>query len=383
MKILIVSRSILPKISGSAIITENLAKNFEKNDLVVVGGKNIGNIKMNRGSDMPKFYYCTTEFSLRGRGARFFSTFRRTRFKHLIDKITEIIKTEQIDYVLGIYPDEFYCLAALKAAKNAKIPFSSYFHNTFVENSAIKKPDSEYIQKEIFESSKVIFVMSEGMQEFYQRKYNLDKFLPLVHTFNNYPRTEFSTKRIPSPPYKLVAIGNFNASNIDATTRFINGISNNKNYNISLYTTVPKLLLKSRGVDLSSINYMGTVSPDKVHLVLQQYDFCVLTHGFKGSYGKIEYETIFPTRTIPLLLSGKPIVLHSPSGSFLNNFFQKYKCGLIIDKPDKNEINNSLNDFVKDKKLQHNLVTNAQKASRMFYGPQVAAYLIDTLESSL
>ena len=56
---------------------------------------------------------------------------------------------------------------------------------------------------------------------------------------------------------------------------------------------------------------------------LRQYDVVVLTHGFNGAYGDVEYRTIFPTRAIPMLLSGRPMLVHSPPGAYLTEFFRE------------------------------------------------------------
>ena len=105
--------------------------------------------------------------------------------------------------------------------------------------------------------------------------------------------------------------------------------------------------------------------------MLQEYDICVLTHGFTGGYGEVEYKTIFPTRTIPILLSGKPIIAHSPQGSFLNNFITENKCADLIDIPDKSLILDRLDTITSDLSYQKELVGASKKTAEKFYGPEV------------
>ena len=310
MKTLLVSWSILPRPGGTSVIVEQLAKNFTADGLVVFGGTDYFRPhRLARSAAHPKFIYFPSEFTIGGRGARYFERLRQLRFNALCQQLKKVVQEEQIDYIIGVYPDSLYCLAACRVAKELNIPFASYFHNTYVENVNIKEPKAAEIQAEIFEASRTIFVMSKGMQRFYEQKYQLDKFIPLVHTFDDYPATT-NLSGIPGSEkvtYQLVAIGNFNESNIDATRRLVSAIKDNARYELNVYTHVPKLLLQQRGLDTSAIHHRGFVTPDQVHDVLQQYDIAVLTHGFTGGYGETEYQTIFPTRTIPLLLSGKPI----------------------------------------------------------------------------
>lgn len=378
MKILLVSSSTLPSKGGSSIIVENLAKNFSREEMIVLGSRKILQKNIPHRSDKKaEFRYFISEMDFFGRGGRFFDWFRRLRFQPLVKKIKSILQQEKIDHVIGVYPNQFYCHAACLAAKEMKVPFSSYFHNTYVENAAITSPRAAVIQKEVFDNSKHIFVMSKGMQKFYEEKYQLHKFVPLVHTFDKFPKltTEDKLPGAGKEHYKLVAIGNFNESNLEATKRFIQAIKKNPKYSLSVFTHVPKMLLRQRGIEVDAINYEGFVSPDEVYERLQNYDICVLTHGFQGGYGEVEYRTIFPTRTIPFLLSGKPIFAHSPQGSFLNDFIMENNCAELVDLADEKAIITGLDRIADDKNYQAKLVAASNQTAQLFHGSQVVKKL--------
>ncbi len=385
MKILMVSWSILPRAGGSSVIVENLAQNFQGSELVVLGGSSILGAKpLERQAGGPKFVYFSSEIDLGGRGARFFKSIRQWRFQPLVEKIKALIVEEKIDYVIGVYPDDLFCLAACRAAQQQQVPFSSYFHNTYVENTNISNPKAVEIQKQIFDHSEQIFVMSKGMQAFYEEKYQGHRFIPLVHTFNEYP----DLSRLSGVPgegksrYELVAIGNFNESNLEATRRLVKTIADREKYGLNLYTHVPKLLLQKRGLNTSAIEHQGFLQPDQVHGALQKYDIAVLTHGFTGGYGEIEYRTIFPTRTIPLLLSGKPILAHSPPGSFLNDFIRENACAELIETPSEDAVLEGLERIANDEAYQKQLVAAARKTAEQFYGPNVVKLLQNTLSET-
>ncbi|MEM1318946.1 MAG: glycosyltransferase [Bacteroidota bacterium] len=381
MKILLVSWSVLPSPGGSSVIVENLAKNFSSDELIVLGSRTMfQQNNIDRGAASPRFLYFFSELYFMGRGYRYFIWFRRWRFKPLINKIKSIIKEEGIDHVIGVYPNPFYCHAACLAAKEMKVPFSSYFHNTYIENVAITDPEAPKIQQEIFNQSEYIFVMSKGMQQFYEEKYQLNKFVPLVHTFNKYPDPSTLTGLPSNGATKLVAIGNFNESNMDATRRFALSIKDHSSYNLNLYTHVPSVLLQKRGLDAELYQHQGFVGPDEVHGKLQDYDICVLTHGFTGGYGEVEYKTIFPTRTIPMLLSGKPIFAHSPPGSFLNDFIKEHRCAELVETADEQAVFDGLARLVENVDRQQELVAAAKETAKLFYGPNVVQQLKERLQ---
>lgn len=378
MNILLVSSSVLPQTGGSSVIIENLAQNFLRNELTVFGSSTWKLKKVpSRNPSGPEFIYFFSEIYFMGRGNRYFRWFRKLRFKRLIKTIEKVIRTRHITHVIGVYPNIEYCLAACRAAKNLNIPFSSYFHNTYIENIGITDTSAEIWQQEVFDQSEHIFVMSKGMKSFYEAKYGLDKFKPLVHTFNAYPSQKSQTdlRGVSKEMHKLVAIGNFNESNLEATKRILAAIKDNPKYTLSLYTHVPKLLLEKRGLDSSCFEHKGAVEPHEVHNVIQDYDICLLTHGFTGGYGQVEYETIFPTRTIPLLLSGKPILAHSPKDSFLNRFIQENQCAHLVDQPEEEAIVSGLDKIVGDINYRQMLVARALETAKLFYGPDVSTAL--------
>ena len=375
-KILLVSWSILPNKGGTSVIVENLAKSFTKDEMVVFGSRQpFQKIDLKRDGKGPKYLYFPSELYFFGRGYRYLVWFRRWRFKPLIEAIKRTIKEEGITYVIGVYPNPFYMHAACIAAKELGLPFSSYFHNTYTDNIAITAPEAPEIQKEVFDYSEHIFVMSKGMKKFYEERYGLNNFIPLTHTFHAYP-DKSSYSGLPGTEkstYRLVAIGNFNESNLDATIRFVNAIKEDSRFELSLFTHVPRVLLQQRGVDTSAITHAGFVTPEEVHDKLQNYDICVLSHGFEGGYGEVEYKTIFPTRTIPFLLSGKPIIVHSPKGSFLNDFIQDNKCAELIDEPSEEKILQGLERIINSEVRQKELVDNASKTAELFYHENVVA----------
>jgi glycosyltransferase involved in cell wall biosynthesis len=182
-------------------------------------------------------------------------------------------------------------------------------------------------------------------------------------------------------PYRLVFIGNFNQSNLEATVRVVNALKNDLRFEMYFYTAVPNFLLKIRGVDVDCIVNKGYISDNVLIDELKKYDVCMLTHGFTGGYTDVEYKTIFPTRTIPFLLSGKPVFAHSPAQSFLNEFIMKNECAMLVEEPSENLIKESLLSLVSDDALRTRLVNNAQRTATQFDGKNVVQKLIDSLQN--
>ena len=86
-----------------------------------------------------------------------------------------------------------------------------------------------------------------------------------------------------------------------------------------------------------------------------------------------EYRTIFPTKTIEYLISGRPILAHSPADSFLTQFLKENDCALVVDEPDVGMLRAAIERLRSDNELRDRLVRNALRTARMFQAPHVAA----------
>ena len=377
---LVVAMPINPSRGGSVIIMEKLIKHFSRDEVVLFGELPPLGKAPKRDADRPQAHYFRSKFSLLGRGDRFLAPIRWMLFSLLVRKIRRTIEREKCDYVLGVYPDEYYCYAACLAAKQAGVRFSTYFHNTYIDNEAIDATRGNKIQPVLLESSEFVFVISDGLKRFYQRQYGLDNVITLVHTFEDLPAAEQPRESLSEKDsVSLVLIGNFNQSNIEATRRLVDAVSQSDRYRIYMYTHVPIALLKMRGIDTSRIQHMGYIDDANLIVELRKYDIAVLTHGFDGGYGPIEYETIFPTRTIPMLLCGRPILVHSPPNAFLTEFTKHHHFGHLVDVKDKEALIQGLDRISNDTSYATDLTQTASKTVMRFHGANVASVLRETI----
>lgn len=380
MKILFASCAIYPSRGAVAQITEPLASNFTKAEMCVVGEQILGFGRIQHAAEGPDFYYLRTNLTLKGKGKRFLVNLRWIfLFPYLLWSLNRIFKKEQCTYIIGTFPDNFYLFGAYLVAKWNKVGFSSYFHNTYLENrpGGVMRWWAKIVQPRIFRYSDNIFVMSEGMKAYYDKIHPdvKDKVVPLPHTFAKYPDYPPRDWAQPKERYDLVLIGNFTDSNLEATRRLIQALKGLPEYRIKMFTHVPKAFLRLRGIEVDAIDYRGYIKQEDFYKELMDNDICLLTHGFTGGYSREEYETIFPTRTIQFLISGIPIFAHSPDFSFLNHFLKKYDCAEVVEAADEQLIRDRMAALIKDPARKAQLVHNAQEVARHYYAPNVATFL--------
>jgi hypothetical protein len=375
-KVLIVSWGIYPTPTGSSVIVNNLAGALDKSKIVIIGEAFNSTDIDEFNPNLPKIYYVNPNINLWGRGQthlRWFNLFM------LVKKIIIVSKLEKVNKIVCVFPDDFYLIATFFAIKRLKIPFYLWIHNTYLENySGYRKVIAFFMQPLVFKISSKIFVISDGLLNFYKKKYKNKEFAVLPHGFplpNKLP--QIVEKQLNKPNnIKFLFTGSLNESCRDATVRLISVILSNSNYEVHAFTGNPESEFRKHGIDSLNFIWHGFIALEKLYDILPNYDIMLLPHGFSGERTDIEFKTIFPTRTIPLLISGKPILAHSPKKVFLTDFLIKHDCAFVSDEPTELSINRALSQILNDSISVKNRVSNAKKIASIFDVQKVAESFI-------
>ncbi len=370
-KTLLLSRSVPPAPSGSAVIIANLARQFGSEEMVIIGSYYPGAPPVEWKIDWPRLIYANAQPPWNWRGARWI---RWGQWPLLLLRAFWTLVTDRCQVILAVFPDESFLLASYVLARLTGKPFYVYFHNTFSE----LRPGSRFarwLQPRVFARAQHVFVMSEGMREFYRVKYPDLSCTPLVHSFNEeLPDPEEVALPPLSRPLQLALFGNVNASNREAAGRVALLANTTPDANLTILTGSPPSFLKSLGFNGDNIS-IETVSRDLLLGRLSNADVIVLPHGFYGAAPDEEVATIFPTRTIEALICQRPILAHMPGDCFLARFLRRHDCALIVDEPSVDAMRKGLERLRADGELRHRLVSNALVAARQFQAPLVATHL--------
>ena len=382
-RMLVVSWTLFPWPTGSAVIVNNLASMFKSEDLLLVGEKCDFATDDKWPDTYPEIKYLDSSMgiSVLGYGKRYIKWLFINR---ITNKIHDIINENQIDRLLCIYPNDYYLYAAYKASVRAKIPFYVWFHNTYLENmTGIRQLLAHWIQGRILKYSSLNLAISEGLREFYGESYPQFRFKTLNHGFklpSRLPKHNSSRKR---PRFSFVYTGNLNESCRDASIRLLKAILKDERNTLHIYSGTPMTVFEKFKISSRNSFHHGFVSLEELSKVLGNYDVMLLPHGFEGGRSQVEYDTIFPTRTIPLLVSGKPILAHTPPQAFLTRFLKQHDCALIVDEKSEESIQLAIEKIKKDKALVSKIVGNAFKASKYFDVRNVYRSLIELLDEAV
>src|SRR5262245_61235346 len=329
-RVLLLSWTVPPEPTGSAVIVGNLAKQFSRAEMVLAGARPIRRPALAWKEDWPEIVYVTRGWPDTMRGARWL---RRLELPLLVLRCLRLVQKYKCKSLLVVFPNQEYLLAGYLISLITGAKLFPYFHNTYLEGMVTRGlayTFARWLQSKVFARASHVFVMSEGMMDLYRDRYPAMRCCALVHSFNE----DIPTWKMPSQPgspIRFVLSGNINRTCLDAAVRLCSAISQ-ANSTLTILSGTPKAYLEELGMLREQDRY-ATVSRDDVLKHLSEAVIVLLPHGFTGDCGEEEFRTIFPTRTIEYLICGRPILAHAPKECFLTRFLRQHECALIVDEP--------------------------------------------------
>ncbi|MFN7841988.1 MAG: hypothetical protein ACK5N9_09725 [Pirellula sp.] len=377
-KTMMVTWSFPPVLLGSSQIAAGLARQFSFDEMVIAA-ENWPGLDRNKwddeGRSKPEVYFIHKQWPW-----KFKRTVRLFLIPIVLWRLSRVFKQSRAKQILAMFPCEYYLFLSWLISRWYGVPLYSYFHNTYLENrGGVKKLFAKWLQPKVFRDSNVVFVMSEGMEKILSQSNPGIQFLPLVHTFDQLP-TPLSKIPLVDSNFRLAFMGSLNSSNQDSFSRVTSVLTHFPKCSFTTYSENAASYFASLGIQGKSINHTR-VAFDEVVDALRKHDLLFLPHGFHGGLNDIEYQTIFPTRTIPYLLSGIPIIAHSPPNAFLTQWLRKYDCAEVVDVPDKDALISCFENLIRNPSRCRELSENAWRAAQVFYGPEVIRNLKSRLSS--
>jgi glycosyltransferase involved in cell wall biosynthesis len=363
--ILFVTTFYPPNNTGASVVMSNLIKELDQDTVYgVVTWANSYKDKNEtiNGKIVHKLFNFQYFFS-----PRLWFFVRRFIFNYEKIKMIKLIKKEKITDVVGVYPDLDFLEIARSASEVCGVKFYAYLHDTLAEGLGHKiyKNMAKIVQQKIFDTSHKIFVMSEGMKDLYKEKYNVET-IPLLHSFSEeVDEKEFNNNNIEKSIFWGGAIYAINKE----TVKRIHLACTDLDYTLTLSAANTYEKLTNLGFENNNIKVLPFLSREDYITILGNQKALLLSIDWpdESAIHKDELGTIFPTKTIEYLISGRPILVHCPEEYFLAKFFKKHKCGIVLTDRDPQAIKEQIETVFSDEKKLQEMVKNAYKASKQFH----------------
>ncbi len=364
-RILLISWDVPPNTSGSATVIANLAQQFSKEEMLIIGEQPHRCDGWQWNTELPMIIHFPTAGPVNRLGRRLYFWLKPLVMIGCLFRMIHIALEYKCQAIVAVYPRWEYLLAGYWLACIISKPLFLYFHNTYLENmKGLERLIARRLQPAVFRKARHVFVISEGMAELFRDHYPELPCSALTHSFND-SLPVFRPLPPPTLPTRLTFMGSVNDSCRDALVRMTDAFESIEDVRLEFLTGTPLYALERLGLIRNSILWKSVPQKELIP-TLRQADIVLLPHGFYGGYTEEEYKTIFPTKTIEYLICERPILAHTRPDCFLTRFLRQHDCALIVDKPDSSELIRAMNMLRTDMNLRNRLVANALKTAAMF-----------------
>jgi len=376
MKILLLTRTSHIR-SGSGAIVHHLKEKLSDDLLILTQKSAFSNNNLINAEPIIK------PLNLPSKGKRFtawLSWFQTRRARKAGMRAT--INFEP-DIVMSVFPDEYFLYWGRMIAKDLGCPFVPWFHNTLVENrKGLDKLIGFFIQSIVFKDALVVLTISDGLTSYYQNKYpkHRVKFKTLQHGFapNKSIIKDLSARKI-GENIKFGFTGSLNDSCAEAASRLFTVIGSDNKYELHIFSGTSEESFKKLMPDVINYEYHGFIPESDFYGALSRCHINLVAHGFHGKFNPVEYQTIFPTRTIPLLSVERPILVHSPPNAFFTKFMKENDCGFVVDEPNEQILSDMIKTILVENDMVNQKVKNALNTRYYFDIKHTSKVLLNIL----
>lgn len=318
---------------------------------------------------------------------RIFEKYSYKFIGYIKNKIKQKAKEKKVDYIMGVYPNSVFFVAAYLAAKEENIPFIAYMHDLWQENYAPESINGklavEY-EKEILTHSFKVFCMTGIQKNFYDEKYNGSLKTDLFpHSISDDKLEGFELKNdyTVSVPAKILYTGNIsNGMNLDAIKVLIKSLDYlGDDIKVTILSSFDNEILKRYGIFDERISY-NWVDMKEAFEMQKKSDILFLPLSFKNC-SPLEVKTVYATKTLDYLVSGTPILVFSPPESFHTVSAKESGWGYVVEKDDAELLAESIKKLLGNNELKKSLVLNSFEEAKRRRSSLIAEKLYNTINN--
>ncbi len=276
----------------------------------------------------------------------------------------KIIKQEKIELFLG-YSDYGPALfSTYLLHKITKKPFFLYFYDLYYGNKFpfIYRVLAKFLEPKLFREAEQVFVMSEALRDYYQKKYKRDIFI--IHNSILVKKTQEIFLSEPTKIYKIVYTGSVYWAQADAIKNLIKAVEGIKDIDIKfyLYTLHDEKYLKRQGILKSKKIVLAEGKPTAMQEIQKSADILFVPLSFYSQYSLL-INTSSPGKMSEYFISGRPILIHAPRESYIVRYAKEHNFAAVMDEENIEKLEEAVRELIISDKLVQELTTNAFKTA--------------------
>ena len=379
-KLALISHILPPSPSGQAVMLFRLLRDWDPRDYCLLSRNNYCEGRGEQGPlpNLPaQYYHLRSGFHLRGS--------HRFKFLELVDllvqtlqrarSIVRIIKREKCSAIMACSGDLLDLPAGYLTSRWARVPFYAYIFDDYLYQwtDSLRRFFARHAEHIALKGATGVIVSNEFLSDAYYRRYQIEP--SVIH--NPCENLQIDKKsNIPWPSsnneIKIVYTGAIYHAHFDAFRNLIVAIRQlgSTDIKLHLYTAQPPVELERENI-CGSIQYHSFVTPSQIIEVQKRADILFLPLAFNSTIPEV-IKTSAPGKMGEYMASGRPILVHAPTDSFVSWYFKEYKCGLVVDQSNPEILSQAISRILNNVKLRKKLVLNARARAKVDFNLNTA-----------
>ncbi len=382
-KFLVVSTYAPPAISGTPLMMYNLLSRFPEGSFVVLTSHfGIDNRVIEGGKRLSEKYFFFDTPRLTSTLQREESSFqrlknfaKRSRFLgplfrfislfylpfNIVRHGRKIIKDEEIELLFAYSDHGPALISTYLLHRITKKPFYVHFYDMYYKNKFpwFYKLAAYFIEPRIFKSADKIFVICEGLGEYYKGRYHRE--VTVIH--NSIP-IDRSKKPQFHPahggPYKIAYTGTIAWPQAGAIKNLIRAVEGIREHEIILYLYTPhsKEYLAGLGISPSEKVIFAAGLPQEMPAIQRSVDILFVGLSFGTKYPLL-INTSSPGKTYEYMISGTPLLVHAPKESWIASYAREHDFACVVDEDSVDALKRGILKLVENKDFAKSIISNA------------------------
>jgi glycosyltransferase involved in cell wall biosynthesis len=314
----LVSRVFPPQVGGTPVLLSNLISGYPGEVRAVAGYSNTTAVQVGFHPPCPtrRLWPCSVF-------ARYYEGLRR-RWPSVVRTLIQpfmlaALKRSDVQVVMGVYPYEDFLVAGFLAARRLGLPYYVQMHDLWRENTPADSRERRFADRWepiVLGQCQRLLCMTEAMQEHYHARYHRETEL-LPHCVTEADLTHAPVAMVPptlTEPTVLFVGGVSPDMNLDALKVLASAADLLPPvFRLLFCTPTSRELLGQLGIASSRLE-TRFVSRQEVRQLESAAH--VLLSPLSHKNGSVdEVRTVFSTKLLEYLVSGRPIVVFAPAGS--------------------------------------------------------------------
>lgn len=187
-----------------------------------------------------------------------------------------------------------------------------------------------------------------------------------------------------APEISIAYTGAIYHANLDALRNLALAISTPDlaNMRLHVYTSQPQSVLRDQDIK-ADVVFHAHLPPESICEVQRRADVLYLPLAFESPITEVIH-TSAPGKMGDYLATGRPILVHAPTESFVSRYFREHNCGVVVDSNSPNAVAEALKRIATDSSLRQVIGENARESARADFDPALARQtlrrLVDHIE---